>query len=92
MHSQLLKSLSEHLLRAGVAHRHVRRYMRELHDHYEDAVREELAKGLDRSLAEPRGRVSATKKNWLAAFWPSPHFAETSNYAPRPPPRIVWIM
>jgi hypothetical protein len=49
---QPLKSLSEHLLRAGVAHRHVRRYVRELHEHYEDAVREELAKGLDRSLAE----------------------------------------
>jgi hypothetical protein len=52
MQSQPLKSLSERLLRTGVAHRHVRRYMRELHDHYEDALREELAKGLDRSLAE----------------------------------------
>lgn len=52
MKSQPLKSLSERLLRAGVAHRHVSRYMRELHDHYEDALREELAKGLDRSLAE----------------------------------------
>ncbi|MFL6605644.1 MAG: hypothetical protein ACJ8R9_30520 [Steroidobacteraceae bacterium] len=52
MQPQPLKSLSEHLLRAGVAHRHVRRYVRELHEHYEDAVREELAKGLDRSLAE----------------------------------------
>lgn len=52
MQSQRLKRLSEHLLRAGVAYRHVRRYMRELHDHYEDALREELAKGSDRSLAE----------------------------------------
>jgi hypothetical protein len=52
MQSQPLESLSERLLRAGVAHRHVRRYMRELHDHYEDAFREELAKGLDRPLAE----------------------------------------
>ena len=52
MQPQPLKSLSERLLRAGVAHRHVRRYMRELHDHYEDALREELASGSDRSLAE----------------------------------------
>jgi hypothetical protein len=51
MQSQL-KSLSERLLRAGVAHQHVRRYIRELHEHYEDTVREELAKGLDRSRAE----------------------------------------
>src|SRR5215470_8289630 len=52
MQSQPLESLSERLLRAGVAHRHVRRYVHELHDHYEDALREELAKGSDRSLAE----------------------------------------
>jgi hypothetical protein len=52
MQSRPFESLSERLLRAGVAHRHVRRYMRELHDHYEDAFREELAKGLDRPLAE----------------------------------------
>jgi hypothetical protein len=51
MQSQL-KRMSEYLLRAGVAHRHVRRYIRELHEHYEDALREELSKGLDRSLAE----------------------------------------
>jgi hypothetical protein len=51
MQSQL-KSLSERLLRAGVAHQHVRRYIRELHEHYEDVVREELARGVDRSRAE----------------------------------------
>jgi hypothetical protein len=51
MQSQL-KSLSERLLRAGVAHQHVRRYIRELHEHYEDAVREEVARGLDQSRAE----------------------------------------
>jgi hypothetical protein len=54
---QQLENLSERLLRAGVAHRHVRRYVRELHDHYEDALREELAKGLDRSLAEQTART-----------------------------------
>jgi len=52
MQSQPLNSLGERLLRAGVAHRHVRRYMRELRDHYEDALREELAKRLDRRMAE----------------------------------------
>jgi len=52
MQSQTLSGLSDRLLRAGVAHRHVRRYIRELRDHYEDALHEELAKGLDRRLAE----------------------------------------
>ena len=52
MQSQPLRNLSERLLHAGVAHRHVRRYIRELRDHYEDAFREELTKGLDRSQAE----------------------------------------
>jgi hypothetical protein len=49
---QPFNSLSERLLRAGVAYRHVRRYVRELHDHYDDVLRAELAKGSDRSLAE----------------------------------------
>jgi general stress protein CsbA len=49
---QPFENLGEHLLRAGVAHRHVRRYVRELHDHYEDLLREELSKGVDRSEAE----------------------------------------
>jgi hypothetical protein len=39
------ESLRERLLRAGVAPRHVQRYLRELHDHHEDAVRAELEKG-----------------------------------------------
>jgi hypothetical protein len=35
------------LLRAGVAPRHVRRYLRELADHYDDALRAELAAHAD---------------------------------------------
>ena len=44
--------LSEHLLRAGIAPRHVRRYVRELSDHFDDLVREEIAGGAARELAE----------------------------------------
>ena len=40
-------SLRERLLRAGVGPRHVRRYLRELGDHYDDALREDLARGGD---------------------------------------------
>lgn len=46
-----LDSLRERLLRAGVAPRHVRRFLRELHDHYEDALRVELAKNADPAAA-----------------------------------------
>ncbi|MES2253684.1 MAG: hypothetical protein V4559_01440 [Pseudomonadota bacterium] len=44
--------LSERLLRAGIAPRHVRRYTRELSDHFDDLVREEIAGGASRALAE----------------------------------------
>ena len=44
--------LSERLLRAGIAPRHVRRYMRELSDHFDDLVRAEIANGAGRALAE----------------------------------------
>ena len=37
--------LSERLLHAGIAPRHVRRYVRELGDHFDDLVREETAGG-----------------------------------------------
>ena len=46
--------LSERLLRAGIAPRHVRRYARELSDHFDDLVREETANGAGRELAEAR--------------------------------------
>ena len=39
---QSLEGLRERLLRAGIASRHVRRYIGELRDHYDDALRDEL--------------------------------------------------
>src|SRR5665213_3716108 len=46
--------LSERLLHAGIAPRHVRRYVRELGDHFDDLAREERAAGAARELAETR--------------------------------------
>jgi hypothetical protein len=46
--------LSERLLHAGIAPRHVRRYVRELSDHFDDLVREEKADGAAHELAETR--------------------------------------
>ncbi|MEY2930035.1 MAG: hypothetical protein RL033_784 [Pseudomonadota bacterium] len=51
MPSPPFESLRERLLRSGVAPRHVRRFLRELHDHYEDALRVELTKGTDPTTA-----------------------------------------
>jgi hypothetical protein len=48
--------LTERLLTAGIAPRHVRRYARELSDHYDDLVREEMEAGAGRELAESRAR------------------------------------
>ena len=45
------ESLRERLLRAGVAPRHVRRYLSELCEHYDDAVQAELAKNADLAAA-----------------------------------------
>jgi hypothetical protein len=42
---QQLEDLAERLLRGGVGYRHVRRYIGELRDHYDDAVRSETARG-----------------------------------------------
>src|SRR5262249_43846945 len=44
--------LSERLLTAGIAPRHVRRYVRELSDHFDDLVRDEIAGGAGRELAQ----------------------------------------
>jgi hypothetical protein len=43
--------LSERLLRAGIAPRHVRRYVGELRDHFDDLVREEIDGGATRDGA-----------------------------------------
>jgi hypothetical protein len=49
--------LRERLLHAGVAPRHVRRYIAELRDHFDDLVREESASGTSRSVAEAMART-----------------------------------
>src|SRR4051812_45095156 len=46
--------LSERLLRAGIAPRHARRYVRELSDHFDDLVRAEQAGGAVGEAAETR--------------------------------------
>lgn len=58
MYPQQFDSLSEKLLRSGIAPRYVRRYLRELRDHYDDAIQEELRKGVGQVAAEE----SATKR------------------------------
>jgi hypothetical protein len=55
--SKLLDELRERLLRAGVAPRHVRRYVAELNDHLADLVAEEEHGGLGRSAAEAAALV-----------------------------------
>ena len=52
-----LDGLAERLLREGVAYRHVRRYVGELRDHSEDAVRAEEARGA--GTAEARAAATA---------------------------------
>lgn len=46
------ENLRERLLRAGIAPHHVSRYLGELRDHFDDLVREEIAQGNERSVAE----------------------------------------
>src|SRR5215471_21147614 len=61
-----LENLRERLLRAGVAPRHVRRYLGELRDHFEDLVREEVAHGKDRLAAEIAARHRLGDESVLA--------------------------
>ena len=58
--------LSERLLQAGIAPRHVRRYTRELFDHFDDLVREETAGGAARELAETRALARLGDDDTLA--------------------------
>jgi hypothetical protein len=58
--------LSERLLRAGIAPRHVRRYVAELRDHFEDLVREETAAGTAPALAQSRARSRLGSDDALA--------------------------
>jgi len=59
--------LAERLLRAGIAPRHVRRYTRELNDHFDDLVREEITGGASRALAETRALSRLGSEDTLAA-------------------------
>ena len=58
--------LSERLLHAGIAPRHVRRYVRELRDHFDDLVREEKEGGATRELAETRALSRLGNEDALA--------------------------
>ena len=58
--------LRERLLHAGIAPRHVRRYVAELRDHFDDLVREETANGASRNAAETKARARLGSDNDLA--------------------------
>ena len=59
--------LSERLLRAGIAPRHVRRTVRELSDHYDDLLRAEKESGAASELAQSRARARLGNEDDLAA-------------------------
>ena len=52
MQPRQFELLGKRLLRSGIRPRHVRRYLRELRDHFDDAVQEELKNGVGRATAE----------------------------------------
>ncbi len=54
MHEQTLLNVREGLLRAGIAPRHVKRYVTELRDHLTDLVARERSAGLDLKAAEAK--------------------------------------
>lgn len=60
------ETLRERLLRAGIAPRHVSRYLAELRDHFDDLVREEIADGKERSAAEAEARFRLGDESVLA--------------------------
>jgi hypothetical protein len=51
MQPHRFERLRARLLRGGIAPRHVQRYLRELHDHYEDALQAELVQTADVGVA-----------------------------------------
>jgi hypothetical protein len=58
--------LRERLLHAGVAPRHVRRYIAELRDHFDDLAREETAAGAAPALAQSKARARLGSDDALA--------------------------
>lgn len=67
MSQRRFDQLRERLLRAGIAPRHVRRYVAELRDHFDDLLREETAKGLARNTAEDAAYARIGSDDALAA-------------------------
>jgi hypothetical protein len=67
MSRRRFENLSERLLSAGIAPRHVRRYVAELRDHFDDLMQEELADGASSSEAEARARTQLGSDETLAA-------------------------
>jgi hypothetical protein len=57
MHPHSFESVREQLLRAGIAPRHVNRYVTELREHMTDLVARERAAGLDAREAESKART-----------------------------------
>jgi cytochrome bd-type quinol oxidase subunit 1 len=61
------EGLCDRLLRAGIAPRHVRRYISELKNHLDDLASEERARGLSREAAEAEARTRLGSDETLAA-------------------------
>lgn len=64
---KLLRDLRERLLRAGFAPRHVRRYLRELSDHFTDVASEQMLAGHSRVDAESIALARLGNADHLAA-------------------------
>jgi hypothetical protein len=65
--SPRFEQLRERLLRAGIAPRHVRRYVGELRDHFDDLVAEDLKRGVPRHAAEAEAHTRLGTDEALAA-------------------------
>src|ERR1700744_986606 len=75
--------LSERLLTAGIAPPHVRRYVRELSDHFGDLVREEIAGGAARELAGTRALARlGTDDDLVAAMLSRPELRSLTSRFP----------
>lgn len=61
------ETLSEHLLRGGIAPRYVRRYVRELDEHFADAVAAAQASGLSLAQAQCVAKARLGRVETLAA-------------------------
>jgi hypothetical protein len=81
--SKSFHEIRERLLRAGVAPRHVRRYLRELDDHLADLIAEEERAGRSGADAEAAALARLGDTNELArAMLEQPQFRSLSARAP----------